>query len=418
MVKRYWGGVMSATQVTANSATSSGFFNTSSQAQLKQSGNWIGVPGAPTIGAALATGNTTATVSFTAPVNNGGTTITSYTATSSPAGGTGTLNQAGSGTINVTGLTEGISYTFTVTATNVLGTGPASTSSNSVTPIDADFIITPSVGGVSNWKFSVNGSLSIQSAGEYTINWLYSNISKVVKMWGGGGRPNSAGSTSWGQGAGGGAAVGTVSFVSGSTYILRVGGAGATGTAPANAYGAGNGGGVFSVGSAGSGGGYTGIFLSSVTQGNAVLMAGGGGGGASDRGDGLGGRAGTAGGGTTGQISGDLNAGSGTQSAGGARGGGAGGAGSALQGGNGAGGGAGGGGGYYGGGGGGTHGDGGYGGGGGSGYTNPSIVTSATLYTGNNATAGNSSDAERPANAGAGNSAGSASYPGALIIKA
>ena len=114
-----------------------------------------------------------------------------------------------------------------------------------------------------------------------------------------------------------------------------------------------------------------------------------------------------------------LIAGSGTQSAGGAAGGSNGGTpGAALQGGNGAGGGAGGGGGYYGGGGGGFHGDGGYGGGGGSGYTNPSIVTSATLYIGSSTTAGNSSDADRPANAGAGNTAGNASFSGALIIKA
>lgn len=90
-------------------------------------------PGAPTIGTATTTGSTTATVAYTAPASNGGSVITSYTATSSPSGITGTLSQAGSGTITVTGLTLGNSYTFTVTATNAIGTSAASAASNSIT---------------------------------------------------------------------------------------------------------------------------------------------------------------------------------------------------------------------------------------------------------------------------------------------
>ena len=88
------------------------------------------VPGAPTIGSAT-TGNTQATVSFTAPGSNGGSAITGYTATSSPGGITGT---GASSPITVTGLTNGTAYTFTVTATNIVGTGSASSASNSVTP--------------------------------------------------------------------------------------------------------------------------------------------------------------------------------------------------------------------------------------------------------------------------------------------
>jgi hypothetical protein len=91
------------------------------------------VPGAPTIGTATQTGQTTATVSFTAPASNGGATITSYTAVSSPGGVTGTLNQAGSGTISISGLTSGTSYTFTVYATNSVGNSPSSSSSNQIT---------------------------------------------------------------------------------------------------------------------------------------------------------------------------------------------------------------------------------------------------------------------------------------------
>jgi hypothetical protein len=108
----------------------SGIWTVTQQMQARGQNIWPAVPGAPTIGTATATGSTTATVAFTAPANTGyPSTITGFTATSSPAGGTGT----GTSPITVTGLTAGTSYTFTVTATNATGTGPASAASNSIT---------------------------------------------------------------------------------------------------------------------------------------------------------------------------------------------------------------------------------------------------------------------------------------------
>jgi len=86
------------------------------------------VPDAPT-GVMAAAGSGQAAVSFTAP--NGSPPINSYTVTSSPGGITAT--GAGSPII-VPGLTDGAAYTFTVTATNTVGTGPPSSASNSVTP--------------------------------------------------------------------------------------------------------------------------------------------------------------------------------------------------------------------------------------------------------------------------------------------
>jgi hypothetical protein len=87
-------------------------------------------PGAPTAVSANATGQTTATVSFTAPVSNGGSAITSYTVSSSPGGitATGSISP-----ITVSGLTASTTYTFTVTATNAAATSIASAASTSVT---------------------------------------------------------------------------------------------------------------------------------------------------------------------------------------------------------------------------------------------------------------------------------------------
>jgi len=88
------------------------------------------IPGAPTIGTAIA-GNGKVTVSFTAPSSNGGSDITGYTATSSSGG---IIATGASSPITVTGLTNGVAYTFTVTATNSAGTSAPSSASNSATP--------------------------------------------------------------------------------------------------------------------------------------------------------------------------------------------------------------------------------------------------------------------------------------------
>src|SRR5665647_2918632 len=104
------------------------------------------VPDAPT--AVLATGeNGQAIVSFTAPASNDGTSITGYTVTSNPGGLTAT---GGSSPITIVGLTNGASYTFTVTATNAKGTGTPSTTSTAVIPATVPGIATAVVAVAGN----------------------------------------------------------------------------------------------------------------------------------------------------------------------------------------------------------------------------------------------------------------------------
>ena len=89
--------------------------------------------GPPTVVVASA-GNADATVTFVAPLDNGGSAITGYTVTSNPAGG---VDDNGSSLLlshHVSGLSNGTAYTFTVRATNAAGPGTVSLPSNSVTP--------------------------------------------------------------------------------------------------------------------------------------------------------------------------------------------------------------------------------------------------------------------------------------------
>ncbi len=92
----------------------------------------LATPAAPVIGTATA-GNGSATVNWTAPAPNGSPAVSSYdivvsdgrVITGIPAGATSRV---------VNGLTNGTAYTFQVRAVNVIGAGPLSDMSNSVTP--------------------------------------------------------------------------------------------------------------------------------------------------------------------------------------------------------------------------------------------------------------------------------------------
>lgn len=109
------------------------------------------VSGSPIVGVATATSGTTATLTYTAPTNDGGSTITSYIATSSPGGVTASINQSGSGTIQIIGLTPATTYTFTIVAVNAIGNSAPSAPSNAITmPSQINTGLTPTFSSVTS----------------------------------------------------------------------------------------------------------------------------------------------------------------------------------------------------------------------------------------------------------------------------
>jgi flagellar motor protein MotB len=90
-------------------------------------------PGAPTNVTASA-GNAKATITWSAPSSNGGSNVSSYTVTAAPGGATCDAT-ASATTCEVVGLTNGTTYTFSVTATNSTGVSSQSPSSAGVTPV-------------------------------------------------------------------------------------------------------------------------------------------------------------------------------------------------------------------------------------------------------------------------------------------
>ena len=121
--------------VTANNGIATSDASTSSLAVTPAT-----VPGAPTSVTATSTTSGSATITFTAPASNGGSAITGYIVTSSPAGAKCSVG-ANATTYSCTGLTNGTAYTFTAVATNAIGNSLVGTS-GSITPQGAASAVT------------------------------------------------------------------------------------------------------------------------------------------------------------------------------------------------------------------------------------------------------------------------------------
>lgn len=92
------------------------------------------VPVAPTGVTSTSSAPGKATITLTAPTDNGGSAITEYIVTSSPGGLTCTTTNPSTG-CEITGLTNGTAYTFTAVAKNSVGNSSNSTPSAAVTPV-------------------------------------------------------------------------------------------------------------------------------------------------------------------------------------------------------------------------------------------------------------------------------------------
>jgi hypothetical protein len=108
-----------------------------------------------------------AIVTFPPPNFDGGSPILGYTVTSHPAGGIDEDIMTTKLSHKVSGLTNGVTYTFTVTATNAVGTSPSSTPSNPVTPMAAppicgttDILLTSNSPIGNQWWFATTQSSS------------------------------------------------------------------------------------------------------------------------------------------------------------------------------------------------------------------------------------------------------------------
>ncbi len=180
----YGNKVVGDSKLCGNSLVSSGN-NAIDSAWVAAAGNWFNcqsvpsivltTPGAPSI-ISVVPDNAQATIVFAASASNGGTDISGYTVNSFPAGGTD--SNAGSTDLihHVTGLTNGVSYTFTVTASNLVGQGNPSLASSPVIPVTTPGA--PSIVSVTpgNGRATVKFNAPVSNGGTAITGYVVSSI--------------------------------------------------------------------------------------------------------------------------------------------------------------------------------------------------------------------------------------------------
>jgi titin len=149
----------------------------SSVASNEKSATPATVPGAPTLNSATG-GNNVVTLGWSAPSNNGGSTVTSYTVLRSTTSGTETVLTTGvTGlTYNDTSAVNGMTYFYEVEAVNGVGTGahsnemsatPQATTSNLAVSLSAPGLMV--AGFTGSWRVTVTNNGNTATSGTLKI---------------------------------------------------------------------------------------------------------------------------------------------------------------------------------------------------------------------------------------------------------
>lgn len=180
---------------------------TGNSASLAVANSSVAKPTEPTIGTSTAS-TTALSVSVAFTPSTLGSAATSFIATSTPEGKTGT---ASSSPINVTGLSADTAYTFKVASINANGTGVQSASSASTSTIVIYLL-----------------SQTFNSSGTFTVPSGKNQVAVVLVGSGGAGSAGIAGSGNGSAGGAGGKGGGAVAFkdlsvTPGDTFSVTVG---------------------------------------------------------------------------------------------------------------------------------------------------------------------------------------------------